>query len=406
MAGDKGMMIKEVFDRSARERFVPVTRKDIVAALVGDVGQLPPEDRKHFAAFCELYGAVFHQRFHSMFEKIKKSYSPYSPDQEFVQFDKQSPETEKELLDTMFNLLNRTNYEHIEDATVRELMAPGGGGSGMFGLKMFVDLQKDYEWLHVFYRGSAKLEVTKKRLFGLIKPKQFTVDAFQRVVIFFKLKGEDKITIKTFRQVPREELEMVMPTTSVGMRLIDKILLSLTGLAGLATVIVKLIKGGGGAGMVAILIGLGMAGVKVGLGYLNKKRAAREIVFRQLYFKNLANNLGVVSLLVDQAEEEETKEALLGWFFLRQARTALSEEEMDKLVEKYILDKFGFDADYESGDGLRKLREEKLLIDGPDGKMTVVSAEQAYAALDEYWDNVYNVENASQAQDLLARKAD
>jgi hypothetical protein len=399
MPSDKGLEIKEVFDRSSRERFIPVTRKDLINGLVEDSkNDLPGEDQKHFAPFCELYGAVFHQRFHSLFEKIKKAYSPYSPDQEFVQFDAQTEEREQEFIDSFVHLLDRTNYERLGQKEMEELLEPDDSG-GLFGLKMVVDIKEDYEWIHIYYRGSAKLEVTKKKLFGLLKPKEFVMDAFSRVVIFFKLKGDDKIAIKTFRQVPKDDLEMVLPTTQIRMRLIDKLLLAGTGAGGLAAVIVKLIKGGAGAGskagMIALFVGLGMAAMKVTLGYLRKKKDCREVVFRQLYFKNLANNLGVVSMLMDQAEEEETKEALLAWYFLRKAGKPLDEETLDQNVEKYVLDKYGFDADYESDDGLTKLQDEKLAEGTLETTMSAVPAEKAYEILDEYWDNIYSVDEAS-----------
>ena len=45
-----------------------------------------------------------------------------------------------------------------------------------------------------------------------------------------------------------------------------------------------------------------------------------------LYFRNLVNNTGVFYSLIDAAEEEESKEAFLAYYFLHTAEGSLTEQ--------------------------------------------------------------------------------
>ena len=90
------------------------------------------------------------------------------------------------------------------------------------------------------------------------------------------------------------------------------------------------------------------------------------------------------------AEEEEAKEAILAYYFLySQTDRNHTQESLDEEIEKYLKDKYETDIDFEVSDGIRKLREEDILIEQEGGILKVVDLKQASIIIDEKWDNFF-----------------
>ena len=152
--------------------------------------------------------------------------------------------------------------------------------------------------------------------------------------------------IKLFQNVPRADLEMLFPNAQVRMRPIDKLLIGVpAAVSGVIVVATKLI-----AALIPVLlllgfwVGLRREPVQLNQGQLVALGAAlmafggyvvrqftkfktRKIQFMKalsenLYFRNLDNDAGVFHHLLDAAEEEEVKEAVLAYHFLRTAERA------------------------------------------------------------------------------------
>jgi hypothetical protein len=99
----------------------------------------------------------------------------------------------------------------------------------------------------------------------------------------------------------------------------------------------------------------------------------------------------VINSLVDMAEEEEAKEAILAYYFLyTQADKNHTQENLDREIEKYLKDKYEVDIDFEVSDGIRKLREEGILTEQKDGILKVSDLRQACICMDDKWDHFFN----------------
>lgn len=64
------------------------------------------------------------------------------------------------------------------------------------------------------------------------------------------------------------------------------------------------------------LVGIIGYGVRSFYGYLNTKQKYQLNLTESLYYQNLDNNAGVLFRLLDEAEEQEAREAMLAYFFL------------------------------------------------------------------------------------------
>ena len=108
-----------------------------------------------------------------------------------------------------------------------------------------------------------------------------------------------------------------------------------------------------------------------------------------LYFKNLDNNSGVFHTLIDAAEEEDCKEAILAYTFLLQAPTeGLTDEQIDQQIEQWFKDKYDCELDFDVADALEKLVRMEL-VNYSGTHYTPRPMNEAVKVLDEYWDGLF-----------------
>ena len=117
-----------------------------------------------------------------------------------------------------------------------------------------------------------------------------------------------------------------------------------------------------------------------------------------LFFKNLDCNAGVFHRLVDEAEEEETKEIILVYYFLL-THDGLTKEEIDDLIEKWIEEKFHHRLDFNVDKAFGNLRllqansgsgDRSILRVSTDGRCHVLGIQEAKSLIDYLWDNIFS----------------
>src|SRR5262249_1199294 len=125
-------------------------------------------------------------------------------------------------------------------------------------------------------------------------------------------------------------------------------------------------------GAFGAVIGLGMAGVAALLGplgilggygykqwysYQVTKQTYSKLLKESLYYQTLDNNAGALTRLLDEAEEQECREAILAYYCLSrfappQGWTA---EQLDDYIEMYLEGAANLKVDFEVGDALEKV---------------------------------------------------
>jgi hypothetical protein len=277
-----------------------------------------------------------------------------------------------------------------------------------------VDLSELDEWA-LYSRGISKRTHTiKKSWKSFFREKKLDVKSYDRVVLAIRFtpgyvaRSEERrnalcaenIYIKYFRNVPLNDLEMVFPNTQYHMSPWDKVKVAIPtlGAAALATgralpVILALVGGVAGATIGSLEVAAigGALGALMGIAfraYINYKNARisyMQALTEGLYFKILDSNAGVFHRLLDAAEEEEVKEALLAFHFLQDA--PLSESELDSKVEDWF-EKSNMPFDFEVDDGLAKLYRMGLASE-KEGKWHVKDLKDAIIHLDRMWDELF-----------------
>jgi hypothetical protein len=203
-----------------------------------------------------------------------------------------------------------------------------------------------------------------------------------------------------FKDVPHVDIEMHLPEqgTKVKMRWIDKAQIASPVFMGLPTLAMKALGVFGAAAlspmMLAPLVAVPVsAGMNSFFGFQRAKQKHLSSMIRNLYYLTLANNGSVLNRLVDSAEEEEYKEALLAYFFLWRRLDDAEIWTMDQLdahIEGFLKSVSGVEINFEIADALGKLFRLGLARRDNHGSIHAVPIEMALAKLDKLWDNIFD----------------
>lgn len=153
-----------------------------------------------------------------------------------------------------------------------------------------------------------------------VKP---TVEYYKRVVVAIRLKKDTKLLLKAFKEIPVNNLEMILPDGTLKMNRLDKGVLTASlfiAASGLVAKAVTVLAHMNLDWMLLVTFVTGVIGIQAWSSYKNRRNAYLVQMSRMLYFKNLANNQGLLASIVSRAEDESFKEALLVYTFLLTSR--------------------------------------------------------------------------------------
>jgi hypothetical protein len=396
-----------------RENYIPV-RKAELADLLAKEAELSAEDRSAFRQFCQLLESVFHYEFHAQLEALKNAYAPFDPDSDTSPIEPLDDAECERRIDAVFKqlvwLLERANFVRLS----RDDIALALGTASEWGLVLKVDFEA-FEQLEVYARGDIVGRRARRRWQTLFRPEQVDVPIYQRLIIVYRFRGDHctdshvsphHVYLKTFKNIPKLDLDMLLPGSRVRMSLLDQGKILLPTVSGVAIAGWKLFQGAvvvaaaGVYGLLSyatLLVGTLGYGVKSFFGYLRTQQKYQLNLTRSLYYQNLDNNAGVVFRLLDEAEEQECREALLAYYFLwrRAGAEGWSSERLDREIEAYLDHEVGIAVDFEVVDALAKLERLSLAEQCVPGRWRAAPIERALVALDQLWDNLFSHFNAA-----------
>lgn len=414
------------YDDAILERYIPIAYDELTERALQRLETMNDPQHRRFAALLRAY---YHARFHHDLQDLKHLYQPFNPDADTLtlrEFDAAGyARVEADFITKMEPLLNCANYEQLTESQLTAAM----NQKSPYGVEVSVDYD-DFDQMILFYRGEAhrhdhrrrwqslylKKESTRvdiyRRLFLLLKPKTVQERAKEMVAkeggdpekMIKKLRkrnpmladgtADQRIYIKLFKDIPHADLEMLFPNSEVRISLPDKIKLGVTGGGGTIGGIVTLIgKLGAAIDPISFLIAFGGFGGVLWRQIKNiftQRTQYMAALAKNLYFYNLDNNAGVLTYLIDMAEAEESKEALLTYLFLLAHDAPLDRETLDRKIEDFILEVFAFSMDIEIDDGVGKLLELGLVSE-ENGLLTALTMDAALIRLEAALDEVNGV---------------
>ena len=335
----------------AIERFIPYRKQDVVEMCLRELKL--NDSTESFRQFCDLLSNSFHVEYHQTLESLKNDYAPLDPNADTKQLSPFSAEqtihSQARFAENFANVLNAANFEKITEQDLQDALTE----ESLFKVRLEVEFD-DFEQVVFYRRGESQLTETITSLFGLRK-QAVNFTNYDRVAVFITFKNKQHFAdknkpllgfepgstiIKLFQNVPKADLEMLFPNSEVRMRTIDKAIIGGSALVGGAVVLVT--KLGASIVLLAALLAFWFGwreetvemtqqhfiSFAIGMGVLagfvfkewskfkNRKIRFMKALSDNLYFKNLDNNAGVFHTLIDAAEEEDFKEAILAYSFL------------------------------------------------------------------------------------------
>jgi hypothetical protein len=215
------------------------------------------------------------------------------------------------------------------------------------------------------------------------------------------------VLFKYFRHIARADLKALFPNVRVVRSLMDHLTLGVPAILGGVPILIKLAS----TMTVLFLVAgfyLGLSGtihdkdMEQALAALSGLLALGAFLLRQwgnfhrqslihqkqltdnVYYRNVNNNSGIFTYLIGEAEDQDWKEVLLGYYGLLTEAGPLTREGLDARVEELLARAIGVAADFDVDHALSRLREFDLVIETNDGPLAAPLSD-ALARLDREW---------------------
>jgi len=201
---------------------------------------------------------------------------------------------------------------------------------------------------------------------SLMKKSTLQEPTFKEVVLLYRLKSPqieqsnpNAIHIKTFRDIPMADLEILFPEKKVSLRPLDLILFTMTGCVGVVTAIINLGTDVSLLVTFASILSFAMLALKVVADYRTNMLYYESILLSSLFQKSVDTHNGVLLSLHERVKEQEIKEAAIALLFLSISNGNCSQKELDEMAENFLLELQGVaekkKINFEVDDALNKL---------------------------------------------------
>jgi hypothetical protein len=349
---------------TAPEPYVPLRKSELVELLVRR-GRLDAIEAESFRRLCTLIEMGFHFEFHATLERLKRLYAPFDPETDtHPVLDGERPREQllDECLDMLARMLEAANYRRLTHEELERAMT----GATYWGIDLEVDT-RIFDRLLIFARGDGTLVRTRKDIGTAFRRREVVLEGYERLVLAIKMKRDfdqddlvdtDNLHLKMFREIPKLDLEMLLPGTRPRMQKLDVAKITVPSATGLWSVYKMWLPLVFGAKLALASVAVGLFSYAAGtfFGYRRQKEQYTYCLVQRLYYQNLDNNSGVFCRVIDEAEDEQTKEAILCYYFLwkeTEGHTTLA--ELRPRIEGFIESHTGIVCAFQLEDAFRQL---------------------------------------------------
>ena len=416
---DKNMPVPAALEA---EHFIPISKFALLEHFEKLTKNGNDKNYKYFFRYLIIWR---HQKYRQRLNQLKKCYLPFSPDRDTLRVQKYTKDELTQLQNTIVSeisaLMQPANYKQITQNGLNNIFA----AESPHGLQLMVDLS-EFEELLLFSRG-LYTERRQRRIVSTLffKKESYKVKVFQRLFLLLKLKpkqqrlkeimaeksigkkkatkllnkyrstlpervNDDHIYLKLFKNIPQADLKMLFPNTRVQLKPLDKLKLSITAGGGsvgsIFATATKLAAAANPIAAAGTLLGLVGVVFRQVTKFFNQRTKYMMLLAQKLYFHNLASNRGVLTLLVDRAEEEEIKETILLYNFL--SHNKVKRQHLSKLkrhIENYFFKRFGARIHFRIDDAFALLEEDGIVKVDAAGNIAVLDTKTACQHLQKQW---------------------
>ncbi|MDF1663798.1 MAG: DUF3754 domain-containing protein, partial [Planctomycetota bacterium] len=288
------------------------------------------------------------------------------------------------------SFLCAASFEEIADETFQEAAKK----TTTVKVKTDINLHK-VERFVLFHRGVGHKASVIRPIQKMFKKIEVEIPTYTRVVIMTRTKDNPHIEIQLYKDVAQEDVELLLPTVDIRMKLLDR--LKLSGASGSAFIsAIKLLR----ALVVQIPKFLALPfkifvlpliivitlvyGGKAFLDYSKIKQQYLEALRENLHSLSLARNIGVIAIGGNMVSQENLKRFIICYSFLLKSNTGMTSEALNKAVRNYVKKHFVTDINFNVDESL------EIPSRGPERPLrTVAKLKESLWTLDHIWDELY-----------------
>ncbi len=373
---ESGEYIPEHAPHWQAEPFIPVPPAELKNFLTQS---LASEDARHaFSRGCEKILYKTREAALTLHEKIDEAYALLDPDRDtslvIEHTDQEQREAAEQLSLWMREAFERANYEEIPRSTLEEACKV----SSLWGVPIHVDLNI-FRHLNVYARGDVVGKRELRALRNLYRGELVDVEIYRRLVVLFqvlpemKIEGEgqaDRYYLRMFKNIPKADVDMLLPGTKIRFGWFDHTKILIPSLGGLGVSLWKIVRI---VLLVAVittsklLVLIGLVGATIGYiarsvtSYFNRKKHYELNLTRSLYFQKLDSNAGVIYRVLEEAQQQEYREAVLALYALISSPNPLSINEVVSVGKTKIREALGVEIVFEAMDAIEILAAIELI---------------------------------------------
>ena len=201
-----------------------------------------------------------------------------------------------------------------------------------------------------------------------------------------------------FKDIPQIDIDMLLPNNGVKFRPFDRIMLWVSGggsaIYALVMSIMKLVMAVVVSPILLLMTLFGFGGTlfRQVMSVINTRNRYMMELVQKLYFHNISNNQGALTLLVDEAEEEDIKEdTLLYAFLLKQPAGYLDLQRAKSEIEEFLNTEFRITVNFDHEEAFERLALRGLARRGEDGAIWAAPPARAVEHLRRLWGESLNL---------------
>jgi hypothetical protein len=393
------------WDTETQEDYVPLHTTDLVEFLAQHPA-LEPHTVGTFRRVASLILAIEHHLYRQRHEQLLYAYAPLDPDLDRMLATVPTPNQRDDLIDEtrqrIQSVLERANYRRLSKEEVECTLEAASD----WGVRMRVNFELQ-EWMDVYTRGLVVGTRRQRSWRKFYRFETWEVPLYQRLVVVFRAREDhpqkfdtQRVYLRMFKNVPRQDIDMMLPGAGVQMSWIDhsKIVLPSVYTAGMTMwrilkyfFMLAFLGVFKTIGIVIITILAAGYGIKSLLTFrVNTQRRYLLNMTQSLYYQSLGNNIGVLLRVLEEGEQQESCESILAYFVaLQNGFRPMSLEQINATCRDLIQQASGINTDFDTESTVKNLVQLGLVRYQQDG-WVALPLHEAIQQLDQLWDNWFN----------------
>ena len=411
-----------------RDKFIPVRKEDLFNALIGQGDFADLAECELFRRFAHTLRNICHYEYSETLDRLRDDYYYFSPEVACL------ATLDRTKIDCAYDDLIRALDKVLKDANFEELPHEDVAEAHR-RRTVAVEVKAehdDFREVRFYRRGRHVEQFEISKWFGL-RRREVETEVFDDIVLLVAMKTQPEISsrselrilkrrkivpgsvlLKYFRNIPFGDLYSLFPNARVVMSTFDKAFLGVPAIVGgipilfklYATISVLFVVIGvylGGSGSVANadmkaalaalmgIVALGGLFMRQWMKYQRQTLKYHMELTDNIYFRNVNNNAGIFDHLIATAEDQEGKQAVLAYHFIRKAETPPTAAEVALSIETWFAKHFGVNLDFEVAEALETLNRFGL-VQRVGERLFVPKLEVAIPQMHQVWNNFFEHE--------------